>query len=110
MPYLLRCATSCENVPLQACLMALCASAKVLISGGVASSGLQRMVTVVLPSCSEKVVVESVCIGQLGDAGWRVMPPCASENDETTTSRAGATISRNTHFPHISLPSGERNA
>ena len=34
--------------------------------------------------------------------GWRVTPPFASENETTTTSFPGGTISLKIHLPHIS--------
>ena len=52
------------------------------------------------------VVVPSISAGQTGANGCRVVPASGSENETTIVRRSGATISRNSHLPHISRPSG----
>src|SRR5258708_35996712 len=87
--------------------MLSCEEAKVLRSASVALIATQRSFSVVLPSRSVRVVVDSVSSGQVALRGWRVTPRFASEKDTTTTRFSGGTISRKGQLPHISGPSGE---
>jgi hypothetical protein len=87
--------------PSRVAYRSLCDSAKVLLYNSVAFQGAHLITSIVLPSCSSKVVVESVSRGQLGDMGCAVTPPCASEKVEIKTNFCGATISGNIHLAHI---------
>jgi hypothetical protein len=52
------------------------------------------METFVFPSAAENSTVDRMYCGHPGEDGWRVTPPCASENDTMNTSFSGGLISR----------------
>ena len=81
---------------------------KANISSAVDWYGSHTMVIWVLPPTSANVVVEKVFKGQAADMGWRVRPPWASEKLMIMDNVVGATMSTNTHLPHISNPVGVR--